>query len=347
MLGFADMPSRKKIFGIVLSIFFLWLALRGVDLAKLPALISLVRLDFVAILYLSLTVEILTRGWRWKLILGKEHASFYYFVAGWVIGALFNNLFPARAGEFVRSFYLGRRNVVPTAEAFGSVVLERFLDGIVILFLIGTAFSFYAVNSNLKRAGYLAAAFYFGVFLAIVLLLFKQTWFEAILDMLLKPLPENWKNRVKAAQKSFVQGFSLIGKPWAFFRVLAVSFFTWGFSVLSYYLVLQSFSLSMGLKEAVLLISVLSIGAMVPSSPGMIGVFEFCCVVALTEIIGLQRETSVAVGLFIHSLSYLNILLIGVGIMFYENLSFADFEKPQNLDFHPEYSQKNGNFKKE
>ncbi len=316
----------EKILGFCVSILFLWLALGKVEWEKIPPILKTVQPTFVLLMLCSLTIEHLSRGLRWQIILGKTDQPYFYFFAGWVFGGLFNSLFPARAGEFIRSFYLGRKKIVPTSEAFGSVVLERFTDGMVIVFLIIFSFSMFPVNIAIKTAGYSAAFFYLVVLIFILLLQFKKSWFDFILAFLLRPFPESLQQKIKGAQESFIRGFSTIKQPGQVFKVVAISFFTWSFSVLTYWLGLQTFALSLGFKEATLLISILAIGAMIPSSPGMIGIYEYCCVLALTGVIGLPRETSVTVGIFIHFMGFFFIVVVGGILLMVENLSIKDLE---------------------
>ncbi len=51
------------------------------------------------------------------------------------VGALANNVFPLRIGEVVRAFYLARETRAGTAAIFGTVVLERGIDGVAVVAL--------------------------------------------------------------------------------------------------------------------------------------------------------------------------------------------------------------------
>jgi len=65
---------------------------------------------------------------------------------------------------------------------------------------------------------------------------------------------------------------------------------------------------------------------MIPSSPAMIGIYEYCCIIVLTDMLGLPREVAVAFGLATHLLAYLYILAVGLAVLTIENLQLSDLE---------------------
>jgi hypothetical protein len=317
----------KKILGLLVSVLFLALALKNVDWEKIPAILQTIRPWYLVPVFLSLNIEVLLRGIRWHFILGRDNIPVSACCSGWVIGAFFNNLFPARAGEFARSFYFSRKTGISAAEAFGSVILERFLDGIVVMSFIAIAFTMHAVNPALQKAGYTAGLFYTMVLVGILLMQFRKDWFDAVLGLVLRPFPASWQAKILRLQDSFVNGFALIRQPGRLVKVIALSYAAWLFSLLSYYLMFWVFALELGIRGAFLLIAVISIGAMIPSSPGMIGIYEYCCVVALSQILGLPHELAVTFGIFAHSMGYFFFVFVGAAILFFENLSIGEIRR--------------------
>src|SRR5262245_19374953 len=53
-----------------------------------------------------------------------------------VIGYMGNNVYPARAGELLRSYVLKRREGVLVSASLATVVLERLFDGLVMLLFV-------------------------------------------------------------------------------------------------------------------------------------------------------------------------------------------------------------------
>ncbi|OQA06414.1 MAG: hypothetical protein BWY66_01871 [bacterium ADurb.Bin374] len=318
--------TAKKIIGLLLSILFLWLALRKVDWERVPAVLSAADWRILPILFVSLTIEYLLRAVRWRYILHPRQIPFGHLYGGLVLGYLFNNLFPARAGEFVRAWYLGRKGHATFSEAFGSVVMERLLDGICVVAFIAFAVTNFPVSTAVRSGGYSAVMFYGVVLLGILLLQFRRNWIDPVSDALLSPLPTAWRDRIYRLRDSFIGGLSLVRHPKPLWIAIFLSIVSWVASVGTNYISMRMFNLPIGLDGSLLLIAVLSLGAMIPSSPAMIGIYEYCCIIVLTDMLGLPREVAVAFGLATHLLAYLYILAVGLAVLTIENLQLSDLE---------------------
>ncbi|HEY9071377.1 MAG TPA: lysylphosphatidylglycerol synthase transmembrane domain-containing protein [Candidatus Ozemobacteraceae bacterium] len=316
----------KKIIGLLLSVLFLWLALRQVDWERVPAVLSAVDWRLLPVLLVSYTLEHLFRAVRWRYILHPREVPLWRLYAGLLLGYLFNNLFPARAGEFIRSWYLKSRGHAGFSEAFGSVVMERLLDGICVVGFIAFAVTMFPVGQVIRSGGYTAVTFYGAVLLVILLLQFRRGWVDTVSDLLLWPFPDAWKRWVYGLRDSFIGGLGLVRHPWPLAVSVGLSLVSWGASLVTYYITIKMFTLPMGMSETLLLIAVLSLGAMIPSSPGMIGIYEYCCILVLTDLLGLTREVAVAYGLATHFLSYFYVLAVGIVVLTIENLHLADLE---------------------
>lgn len=317
----------KKIVGLLLSVLFLWLALRKVDLTQIPMLLPRARLSFLPLLLITYTCEQLWRAARWKMLLRERVIPFFNLYAGIVLCYLFNNLLPARAGEFARALYLGRKGLARTSEAFGSVVLERFLDGVFLVSLLGYVVWRFQMPAILEAAISSAVIFYAVIFLIILLLQFRRSWVDRPLQWVIKPLPQPWQERILSIQGSFISGFDLIRYPLPFFYALVLTYISWGFSILTLWLTCQMWVLGIDLDGVILLMAVLSVGSMIPSSPGMIGIYQYCCVLALSDLLKVNRELAATFALAAHLQSYLYILLVGMGVMAYEKMSYQELSR--------------------
>ena len=92
------------------------------------------------------------RVWRWRVFLRSlgHRAGLWPLGQLLLAGYFLNTVVPARAGDVVRIFLLGRREGVPLEAATGTLVMERALDVIVIL--AGAAAAAYTVLPGLVPA---------------------------------------------------------------------------------------------------------------------------------------------------------------------------------------------------
>ena len=83
----------------------------------------------------------LVRAWRWQfLLIGVGHIPLRSLWSSIMIGFMGNNILPARLGELLRAYSLGRSAGVSRSAALASVVVERILDIGVLLLIFGTVF---------------------------------------------------------------------------------------------------------------------------------------------------------------------------------------------------------------
>ncbi len=153
------MRSWKFWLGVVISAVFLSLALRGLDLdgfwttvrhANYWWLIPGIALYFGAVW---------ARTWRWHYMLRHiKSVSLTRLFPIVVIGYMGNNVYPARAGEVLRSYILRRKEGVPVSVSLATVVLERLFDGLVMLLFVFVTLPFAPLPT-----GYTALVTFFSV----------------------------------------------------------------------------------------------------------------------------------------------------------------------------------------
>jgi len=326
------MLKSKKFWGIITSFFFLWLALQKVDWKHVPAILASLRLEFILIICISYTLEHLVRALRWQQILFERKFPFKTAYFGIVIGYFFNNILPARAGEFFRAYYLKKKKVSGGSEAFGSVVFERFLDGVVIVSMLVFSLQNFKTTPLIEKASISAIIFYALVLIAILILQFKRSLFVRISSSVFNLLPEKLSTKLNRSRDSFIDGLGLISKPLVFSKALVTSFVGWGLSLFTLWLSLQMFSIDFTFTQTTLFMSVLAIGAMIPSSPGMIGIYQFCCVLTLNGIFGLSHEIAATFGLVCHFIAYFYVIAVGFAMLTHEGMRVEEVSAAENQE---------------
>lgn len=84
---------------------------------------------------LTLLAALFVRAPRWRLLI-KGDVRLSTLVSATYIGYMMNNIFPAKLGEAARAYIVGSREGVSRAGVFSSVVLERLIDGYVMVGII-------------------------------------------------------------------------------------------------------------------------------------------------------------------------------------------------------------------
>ena len=110
--------------GVAISAVFLWLAFRDVDFADLGRAFAKTNW-FLAVLMMALTMaSFYWRAFRWQIFLDPlRRIPSWRLYPPLMVGFAFNNIFPARAGEFARPLALAKSEKIPFGAGLSTVVL--------------------------------------------------------------------------------------------------------------------------------------------------------------------------------------------------------------------------------
>lgn len=143
---------KQLILGIIISGVFLWLAFRRVPLSDLWSFLKTINYWWTIPLAVLLIISMYWRAVRWRLLLpATRDISSGRLFGPLIIGFGLNNIFPARAGEFLRPLALAKQDGVPFGEGMGTVVIERLFDGIMLLLLFFVVLFFMPFDDSIMR----------------------------------------------------------------------------------------------------------------------------------------------------------------------------------------------------
>ncbi len=327
------MSKYKKIWGIFFSLFFLWLALRKIDFQTIPTVLSQINLNYLFLLILSYTFEMITRAHRWLIIQEKEKLTFKYSFFGLILTFFFNNILPARAGEFFRPYYFAKKDLADSGETLAAVVLERFFDGVMLLTLILISFQNFTNNEILRQASIFTTAFYAIILVGILIAIFSRSFFEKMTGFIFGLLPKKLENFLSNLTHKFIDGLSTIKDFKRLIKIILSSGICWFCSVITVWLGFKAFGLEDNLVLASFVLTVLSISSMIPASPGNIGVYEYFCIFTF-NVLGHSAEKGTAFSIVMHGMQYLYILILGIAIAIIEGIKIKEFspQQPKNKD---------------
>ena len=121
---------------ILLAALFTYLAVRGVHWHR--AWLALKQCDawWLVPAMAAFAVQVVLRAMRWRSLFAHERRPARGpIMAATLIGYLFNNIMPARAGEAARVVALTQRTDTPAAEIVGTALVERAYDVLSILII--------------------------------------------------------------------------------------------------------------------------------------------------------------------------------------------------------------------
>ena len=326
------MSKYKKFWGIFFSLLFLWLSLRKIDFYAIPKAISAINPIWFIWLVLSYSLEMLTRAIRWLSIQTKEKITFKYSFFGLILTYFFNNILPARAGEFFRPYYYSKKNLAESGETLGAVVLERFFDGVMLLTLILISFQKFTSNDLLKKASIITTIFYAVILIGILLAIFNRKIFEKITNKCFSILPEKISKFLNNLTLKFIDGLSTIKDFKNLFNIIITSILSWASSILTTWIGLKSFGYQENFMDASFVLTVLAISSMIPASPGTLGVYEYFCIFTFSELLGYSSDAGAAFSVVMHGMQYFYIIILGFIILLIEGIKISDFKPNSNSE---------------
>lgn len=317
----------RILLGLAVSAVSLYYLLTAVELPKLWETFRQGNYLYLIPALGLLVLTNLARAVRWRILIGQEPELPVRRLFGIVnIGYLFNNVLPAKAGEVVRAYLVGRVVTGGIGQAASTLVVERLLDVLTLVVLLGIILPFVELPAWVARAGLLFGAVSLGGALALVIL---ARYGERGLDLVWRyvgRLPVVGHPKVRSLVANVVGGFGVLTEG----RVLAAVAFWSGAIWLGYavfnYVLMAVFSMALPFVAAATVLCATGFSMVLPSSPGAVGPFEYAAVLALS-VFGVAQSPASAYAFGLHI--YTNVVLIVLGLvgLYREGLSFSGIRR--------------------
>lgn len=325
--------AGKALFGVAVTVILLWWALRGVSFGAVWAQIRQGDPLLLTAAVAVATLGFLIRALRWKVLLEPVRAdtSLGSRFAAVSIGFMANNVLPARVGEFARAYALSRMEPLSASAAFGSLVVERFLDGVILLlFLVvppltpgfpATGALSHGLGAMVLRGGIAA------VTVVMAGLLVMAVWpsaFIRVAERAAARLPASVARPAVDALKALLGSITVLRSPRLLTLGLLWTAGFWLFHGLSFWLGMMAFGIHTGLVSAWFTEAVVGFGVAIPSAPGFVGTFHASANFALSNVYGVEEARSLAFAFGYHFGGWIPITLIGLGYAWRLGLSLGD-----------------------
>lgn len=329
-----DTRTRRAVgLGLLVSTGFLWLAFRNVPLEALGAALRQIDLGWLALTVLVSFAIMLLRALRWQIELKPLVAVPLGRL--WVVTAVAYmaiNVLPARLGEVVRPWLLSRREAVSFANVVGNLVVEKTMDAVVTLFYILIGLATIDSLPDWVRTGAKFPAAAAALLVVVVLLLYWRG--EAFVDRwVLAVLPERFAAGVRKVTGAIVAGMRVLPNPGLLLAVFLVSLVMWFLPILSSYLMIRAFDFPLPFSAAVVVFIFIGFGTALPGIPGMLGPYQYACILALGLFTGadgkplVDEASALAYGLVLNAVQFLTIVAQGLIAMPLAGVSFSDLRR--------------------
>ncbi len=305
--------------GLIISILFLYIALRNLHLAEVWTALQGAKYWWLVPGVAVYFVGVWVRTWRWHYLLRPlkkiPTRTMFPIVC---IGYMGNNIYPARAGELLRAVILKQREGVSVSASLATIIVERIFDGVVMLGFV--FFSLPQLTGLDSASGFVGSirqlsiigAVIFAVALIAFLLaaMFPQSaekianWF---IDRL---IPGRFREPVRNFTLRFIEGLESLRSPFDAVMILFTTILIWLFETGKYWFVMHAFPFEVSFFALMLMNGIVNLATTLPSAPGYIGTFDAPGIAVLTAY-GAPPEVAAGYTLVLHGALWFPITLLG------------------------------------
>lgn len=305
--------------GVVISLAFLYLALRGLQLADFWETLQEANYVWLIPGILVYFMAVWVRAWRWHYLLrpikSVSTRSMFPVVA---IGYMGNNIYPARAGEVLRALVLKKRAGVPVSASLATIIVERVYDGVVMLAFVflnlpGLArisgdSGFVGSIQDLALVG--TGAFVGALTIFLLVAMFPKQTDIVMASAIMLLVPERFHEKIFSISKRFLGGLASLRSPREAWMVFITSVVIWVLETGKYWFVMHAFPFQVSFFALMLMNGLVNLATTIPSAPGYIGTFDAPGIAVLVAF-GVQKTIAASYTLVLHAALWFPITVLG------------------------------------
>lgn len=314
--------------GLGISSVLLFLAARHVNPIEIISLIKEVNFFYLAASSALAISAVWIRALRWRYLLpDSDGMRTFNLFAATMIGYMGNNLLPLRVGDLARAYIAARQHRASASAFLASVVVERLLDVLTLLSLLGILFFFIALPAWLTKGAYLLLG---TTLLVLAFLLLIKAKKERVGSFIQRKFPSSGAQRIGDLSQAFFDGLKGLEGGWELVIVLLLTIPLWIIYALTAYTALKASHLDLPLVASWTVLSFIGIGVSLPSGPGFIGTFQFFSVAALA-LFAVDEARAFGFSLIFHLSQFVPITLIGWLLLLREEMVLSDLTTIKKL----------------
>jgi glycosyltransferase 2 family protein len=305
--------------GTLISIVFLLLALKDVPLDEVGRSLTRVNYFWVVLAMIVMVAQSWLRAVRWiQLYYPLQKGLRAFQMLGIVlISQMLNIAIPWRVGEIARIYLAREIEKRNAAQTIATLAIEKFLDVLMLLALLLMIPPFMTLPSWLEqpREGIVVSAIV--LFVVAFILLLSEDWLVKSVSKI--PLP--WgKQFISENVRIALSGLDVF-KRWDLHLGLQIlSVVIWFLGVVVNYLAFLAMDLQLPFISAFLLLAVLQVGGLVPTSPGKVGVFQILCIWTLA-LFAVDKSIGLTYGILLYLIAYGTPVVLGVLFLWWGGVS--------------------------
>ena len=307
--------------GVAISLVLLVSLLWTVDLAEVWRQLQKTEWSWTLMSAALAPIGLWIRAQRWSYLFppGSKPPA---LVPAMMIGYMVNNILPLRAGEIVRVYVVARRWGRGFWTALATLIVERVLDSLVLILVLGVLIFLIPVPATLRWAATILLVLDVIAVAVLVLLAVAPASCERVLRRATRRWP-GLAERGLLVFRRFVDGLEGIRTPGHLLPLALWTVVVWLAPAAAAWAIFRAMQLDLPWIAAWTVLAFVGVGISIPAAPGYVGVFHYAAVLAL-EIFDVPRPAALSYALVYHASQILAITAAGWVFLLREHLSLGE-----------------------
>ena len=315
----------KLFLASTLSIAGIYLAFSGENFSSLFNEIYKVNYLGVIVGSIALVSSCYIRAYRWKLIIDPiEEIPLKEIFSSTMIGYFGNGILAFRLGELLKAYSVSKNHSIQVSEVFGTVIVERILDLMMVLLLFFLVIPWYPFQNDLLR---LAIITFIGLFFFISILCGFFIYFDLIKKIKKRFSRLSFVKLLSRFVENAIEGIKTIFQNKNKKKIVFLSLFLWLIYVVITILLLNSCGIKLTLTNSIIIFILGSLSLGIPALPGSAGTYDASVKYGLVVLFSIDGSQALNYALISHAVSYFPLVLLGAFYFISSNLSLGDIKR--------------------
>ncbi len=251
-----------------------------------------------------------------------EHIPLHRLFAATMIGYFGNGVLIFRLGELLKAYSVSVNRNISTAQAFGTVILERIIDLLMVALIFAILIPWFPFEQNLLRV---AMQIFSAVIIAIVVLIgiaHKFRWLDLIKYKTV--FQSGIGEKVFNIVNKVFDGMIIIRKTRNGLGIGLTSVFLWGIYYVTTYILLSACGLDLGFIGTGIIFIIGSIAIGIPALPGSAGTYDAGVKYGLVAVFAIISEKALTYAIVSHAVSYFPLVIVGAVYFMLSSVKIKD-----------------------
>jgi uncharacterized protein (TIRG00374 family) len=304
----------RFLFALLFTAAALWLSFRKIDWSSLAGSFGRIRFGWVGLAVANSLLGVFLLGARWRILLRPRSDISHGAVFRMNILSQYTNIvMPARLGEVVRIYLGSKYPNLSAGYVLGTLGAEKLLD----LFIFAGLWLSVPFFLRFRQAGPgvgLTVLFFAASVSVFVFIATRPGMVSRAIRFAARPAPRVYRDRVCRWADQAVEAFGPLREPRRVASILALTVVLILNQLVTNYLAFLASGLVLSFQAALLVLLALQAGAIPPSLPGKIGVYEYAVILALSAF-AVPSEPALFCAVVLHLVVYVPKIVLGAVFM--------------------------------